>query len=144
MARLRKKRHGRGIALPWEERAGWFKGTLTSSRWKMAGAILLIVAGVWLIWRAADTQARLRATHMAIADVHRAMSNFRHDLGRCPRDLDELLRPPRSGTRYLHDIPLDGWGRALYVRCPGRFDPDSADIVSAGPSGDFFDDDNVR
>jgi hypothetical protein len=43
----------------------------------------------------------------------------------------------------LRRAPTDGWGRRLFLRCPGRFDPDSVDVVSAGPSGDFFVDDNV-
>jgi hypothetical protein len=30
------------------------------------------------------------------------------------------------------------------VRCPGAADPETIDVVSAGPSGDFFADDNVE
>jgi len=58
--------------------------------------------------------------------------------------VDELLHPPRSGRRYLRSVPLDGWGRAFWVRCPGRYDPDGADVVSAGPSGTLLADDNLQ
>jgi hypothetical protein len=57
--------------------------------------------------------------------------------------MTELVHPPRSGVRYLDEEPLDAWGQPLWVRCPGRYDEDDADVVSAGPSGNFLNDDNI-
>ncbi len=140
MARSRK---GRGISLPWEQRGVWARQVLAGPRWKVALLVLLLLLGAWGVARAAMDQAHLRETRAAIAEVHRAIESFRADLGRCPRSTQELVDPPRPGRGYLREIPTDGWGRRLWVRCPGRDDPAGADVVSAGPSGSFFVDDNV-
>ena len=139
-----KTRHKRGISLPWERRGAWLRGILAGPRWKIAVAVFALVLAAGLIWRGADRQARVRETRAVIAEAHRAVASFRADLGRCPRSMTELLHPPRSGRRYLRAAPTDGWGRRLWVRCPSRSDADQADVISAGPSGSFFVDDNVR
>ncbi|MEM9191092.1 MAG: type II secretion system protein GspG [Myxococcota bacterium] len=134
----------RGLSLPWERRGAWFRGLVAGPRWKVALLAIGVVAIVVVLFQAADRHGRYRTTRAAIAEVQRAISEFRHDLGRCPRSTVELLHPPRSGTRYLRDMPDDGWGQQLFVRCPARHDEFSAEVVSAGPSGSFFVDDNVR
>lgn len=134
----------RSLTLPWERRGAWFRGILAGPRWKVALLLIGISGSVWVLWRAADRHSRYRATRAAISEVQRAVREFRNDVGRCPRSTVELLHPPRSGTRYLRDMPDDGWGRQLWVRCPARHDEFGADVVSAGPSGSFFVDDNVR
>lgn len=133
----------RGITLPWEQRGAWIGELLAGPRWKVALLVVALGAAAWGVWHAAAKQTRLRETHAAIAEVRRAIDSFQTDVGRCPRSVSELVDPPRSGRRYLREVPTDGWGRRLYVKCPGRFDPNGADVVSAGPSGSFFDDDNV-
>lgn len=132
-----------GITLPWEQGGAWFRELLAGPRWKVALLIVVLGVAAWGLWRAAAERARLRETRAAIAEVRRAIDSFRTDLGRCPRSVSELVDPPRPRRRYLREVPRDGWGRPLYVKCPGRFDPNGADVVSAGPSGSFFDDDNV-
>ena len=113
-------------------------------RWKVM--LLVAVASLALAAAAnsADHRQRERETRAAIAEVKRAIAAFRADLGRCPQNLRELLHPPRSERRYLRHIPVDGWGQAFWVTCPGRYDPDGADVVSAGPSGNFLADDNLQ
>ncbi len=138
------RRRRPSIALPWERQGAWLRGLLVGRRWR-----LMVVAGIaaiilTLVASSADQRQRERETRAAIAEIKRAIGAFRADLGRCPQSLHELLHPPRSGRRYLRHIPVDGWGRAFWVRCPGRYDPDGADVVSAGPSGSFLDDDNLR
>ncbi|MEZ4246678.1 MAG: hypothetical protein R3B99_00330 [Polyangiales bacterium] len=59
-----------------------------------------------------------------------------------PRSTSSSTAP--HGAAFLARAPTDGWGHRLFLRCPGRFDPDSVDVVSAGPSGSFFVDDNVH
>ena len=71
------------------------------------------------------------------------MAGFVAELGRCPRSAVELVHPPKTGAHYLDELPTDGWGNALYIRCPGGDGKDVAEIVSAGPSASFLDDDNV-
>lgn len=138
----RGKRSG-GIALPWEQRGEWFRDLLAGPRWKVALLLILLGLSAWGIWRASVREARLRTTRASIAEVRRAVDSFRSDQGRCPRSLEELVDPPRPARGYLRGVPADGWGRRLWVRCPGRNDPGGADVVSAGPSGSFFVDDNV-
>ena len=55
----------------------------------------------------------------------------------------ELVHPPKAGAHYLNELPVDGWGRPLYVRCPGSTSHDVAEVISAGPSGSFMQDDHV-
>jgi type II secretory pathway pseudopilin PulG len=138
------RRFKRGLTLPWERRADALRAAFQNARWKLVVLVVAVLAVGWVIYRAADQHVKIRETRAAIADVHRAIEEFRRDTGRCPDEASELTRPPRSGRRYLREIPPDGWGNELFVQCPARFDPGGADVVSAGPSGDFFDDDNVR
>jgi general secretion pathway protein G len=51
---------------------------------------------------------------------------------RCPPSLAEL-----KSLSYLRTEPVDAWGRALQLTCPGRRDPAGYDLVSFGPSGDL-------
>jgi len=85
----------------------------------------------------------VRSTRAGIAEVKRAVAAFRTELGRCPRSKTELAHPPRAGAQYLIDIPTDGWGNELLVRCPDPHDPGAVEVISAGPSGSFSEDDHV-
>ena len=141
MARTRRDR--RTLSLPWE-RAGSLRFGLFSRR--RIGALVglaALLAAVVFAWHTSDERERTRATWSSVGEVRRAVSRFRAEVGRCPRSTLELVHPPRSATRYLREVPTDGWGRPLFVRCPGSAGPDDVDVVSAGPSGDFERDDNV-
>lgn len=113
-------------------------------RWKLVlfGAVTFLVLA--LVGSSAAHAGRVRETRAAIAEIKRGLAAFRADFGRCPHSIDELLHPPRSGRRYLRQEPVDGWGRTLFVRCPGRYEPNGADVISAGPSGSFLDEDNIQ
>lgn len=140
----RRRQSGRSIALPWERRGAWLRGLLAGRRWKV---ILLVAAGAGgliLMAASAEERQRQRETRTAIAEIKRSLAAFRADMGRCPHTMHELLHPPRSGRRYLRQLPVDGWGNAFWVRCPGRYDPEGADVVSAGPSANFLTDDNLQ
>ena len=122
----------------------WLRELLAGRRWKVLVALAVLALVLLLVGRAAQHRQRVHDTRITIADVQRAIAAFRADVGRCPHTVDELLHPPRSGRRYLREVPVDGWGRAFWVRCPGRSDPGGADVVSAGPSGSFLVDDNIQ
>ena len=109
------------------------------------GALLLLGTAVLvrLAWGVADRRDRERVTRASIAEVQRAITAFRAEVGRCPHSTIELVHPPRAGAQYLSELPRDGWGRPLYVRCPGRNPSDTAEVLSAGPSGSFSVDDNL-
>lgn len=141
MKRFTRKRSS--IALPWERR-----GTLLErvAMFRRVRFIVLVVALVWgtaKVWEFEHTHDAINETRVTLAAVHQAVRNFRSDIGRCPQSIDELVGATRGGATYLRERPIDAWGRPIYVSCPGRFDPNDADVVSAGPQGSFFDDDNV-
>lgn len=138
-----RRRSGRSIALPWERRGAWLRELLAGRRWKVLVVLALVAVVLFFVGRSAEHRTRERETRAAIAEIKRGISAFRSDVGRCPHSLHELMHPPRTGRRYLRGVPVDGWGRAFWVRCPGRYDPEDADVVSAGPSGSFLDDDNL-
>ncbi|MCA9580235.1 MAG: type II secretion system protein GspG [Myxococcales bacterium] len=109
----------------------------------MLGLVFLFLASVPFV-RFANHRAHMRETRANIESAHRAVQAFRDAEGRCPRSLQELLAPPTPGVRFLRDIPRDGWGHTLRVRCPSSDGVGAADVLSAGPSGSFLVDDNVR
>ncbi|MEY4578243.1 MAG: hypothetical protein RL701_2946 [Pseudomonadota bacterium] len=131
------------ILLPWERKSAWL-GDIALRR---HGVLLLLSAAIIgmlsFAYRAADERARMRATRAAMADARRAVSAFVAELGRCPHSIVELLHPPKAGADYLTEVPVDGWGRRLYIRCPGQRPEDVAEVISAGPSGSFLADDHV-
>ncbi len=141
MAKRARKRVSR-LPLPWEREDSLLRA-MFSGRRVLPFALLLSVAALlggayWLGGRRAD----ILATRATLSEVSRAAEAFVHDVGRCPRSLNELVHPPRSGVLYLHELPSDAWGRGLYMRCTGDSTPE-VEVLSAGPSGSFLDDDNV-
>lgn len=143
MTVARKKRAG-GIPLPWEQDGSAWRALVAGSRVKMTLLVIAVAAAAVLVYREAAHASRVRQTRAAIDEVHGAIATFRAEVGRCPESADELLHPPRGASRTLEELPKDAWGKELYVECPSLNDPDGAEVVSAGPSGDFFFDDNLR
>jgi hypothetical protein len=140
-AARRKDMHS--VLLPWERRRTWLTELRSMRRWGSMTMVLLAAAFVSGAWAVADLRQRTRSTRSAIAEVKRAVAAFRAEMERCPKSKTELLHPPRAGAQYLSEIPTDGWGRELLVRCPDPDDPSSAEVISAGPSGSFAADDNI-
>lgn len=138
---MARRRRQEGIALPWENRGNpvgqWLAG---ARRRAIVSTAVVLLLGVGLV-RAVERRDAERQTRLVVTEVVRAVTRFKADHGRCPRSLDELIHPPRSGARYLRETPRDGWGEPLLVRCPGLSDPDSIEVVAAGGDGSFFDDD---
>lgn len=131
------------VTLPWEPRTGLVRDILSGRRIRLVPVALGIVLAIGFVANHAIEQRDLDRTRDVIDHTHRAIAHFRADMGRCPSTIRELVHPPRTGAHYLEHEPLDAWGRPLWVRCPGRYDPDGEDVVSAGPSGSFLSDDNV-
>ncbi len=136
---MRIGRRGRGS---WVERVG-FDAPTRQWPWRRLLLFLALLGLSLLLGREARGYLRLRATRSAIARTRHAIDRFRIEIGRCPRSEVELVHPPRPLSLELREMPRDGWGRSLWIACPGRLDPDEPDVVSAGPSGDFLADDNV-
>ena len=139
----RRRLRNRSILLPWERRSAFV--TQLGFRRRL-GTVLIsaLVLGVCSIaYHAADQRSRVRGTRAAIAEAQRAVGAFVAELGRCPHSTVELMHPPKSGARYLNEMPVDGWGRRLYIRCPGPSAAQAAEVISAGPGGSFLDDDPI-
>jgi hypothetical protein len=133
----RRRREERKIFFPWEKRS-------TRLAWlsrRHARTAALVALGALVAWAFAQVAGRRRAvfaTRAAIATVMRAVEAYRADHeGRCPSGFAELLAPGGGHEPYLARVPRDGWGRELWMQCPGRKHPESADVRSAGPAGSF-------
>jgi hypothetical protein len=122
----------------------WLRDLVTGPRVRLIPIAALVVLVGWAGTALAIEEHDIDATRQTIDDVHRAIDAFRLDYGRCPTTMRELVHPPRTGAYYLEDEPVDAWGNRLWVRCPARYDAEGADVVSAGPSGNFLDADNVQ
>ena len=137
-----KSRRRRSIIIPWERPPAWV--AWASGGWGRSivlGLLLLIIAV--LAMRHQKRIERTRATRVTVAAVRQATVRFKFDAGRCPQGIRELLHPP-AGEAYLRDLPLDGWGRWFSYRCPGRKNPDSADVRSRGPDGTWWGRDEIE
>jgi len=70
-----------------------------------------------------------------------AVQAFMLDVGRCPKDLNELIesQDPKWRGPYLSkkQIPKDPWGRDYQFKCPGEHGP--FDLYSLGPNGQLDD-----
>jgi len=140
---MARKKHESALTMPWEGRGAWVRDLFFGKRVRYLPWIVLSVSFVALLLFTAQRRQETRETRIVIESVHRAITAFRLDFGRCPSSMTELVHPPRAGVRYLDTEPRDAWGEPLWVRCPGRYDEDDADVVSAGPSRNFLNDDNI-
>jgi hypothetical protein len=109
--------------------------------WPLFVAAFLVV--VLLAAYSVETRrSDLLATRATLLEVRRATQAFVRGIGRCPHSAEELIHPPKSGTRYLAFAPVDAWGRGLRLRCSVGAQAE-IEVMSAGPSGSFLIDDNV-
>jgi len=67
-----------------------------------------------------------------------AIDTFRLDMGRFPKDLEELVKKVDDtkweGPYLPKAIPLDPWGHPFEYKCPGE-DGRDYDIISYGADG---------
>jgi hypothetical protein len=138
-------RRGPRLPLPWERAQQPFRLFLVKRRFVPVLGALLVAGFFYTAYRLGSRRADVRATRATLAEVERATRAFLADLGRCPEDVNELVHPPKSGTQYLSEPPLDAWNRAPFLRCVSGPQNEHAEIevLSAGPSGSFLDEDNV-
>jgi len=140
MPKHAQKRSAR-LPLPWE-RASRSAPSLSGHRLVPLLGIGALCALALAAYHLGGRRADMRATRAMLGEVERATRDFVGDLGRCPEDANELVHPPKSGMHYLSDPPLDAWGRPPYLRCEAG-EHTTIEVLSAGPSGSFLDDDNV-
>jgi general secretion pathway protein G len=90
-------------------------------------------------------QAQIAATQTQIAAFKTALDAYDVDNGGYPKGkngLMDLIQQPRDVPNwhgpYLSSdsIPRDPWGNDYLYECPGRHNPTSYDLSSAGPPGE--------
>ncbi len=95
-------------------------------------------------------EARKSAAAVQIAAFSTALDTFEVDTGSYPKGANGLneLVSPSTGVQgwkgpYLKEIPLDPWQHPYIYECPGRHNPTSFDLYSAGPDGRDGTDDDI-
>ena len=96
-------------------------------------------------------RARVTAAQTQIATFKTALNNFEVDMGYYPKSMADLIQRPNGNNAqnwhgpYLDSdvIPPDPWGNAYVYTCPGKHNPSSFDIQSAGPDSQMGTDDDV-
>jgi general secretion pathway protein G len=97
-------------------------------------------------------RARIVATRTQLDVFRTALSAFEIDNDRYPKDrngLQELIERPTDARNwhgpYLEKriIPKDPWHNEYAYESPGKHNPDSYDIISAGPDGTFGTEDDI-
>lgn len=139
----KKKKSRNEVVLPWESKSPFISELLSGRRWWPLFVLFFLFTVLFLIVEAADYRARVRITRATIAEVHRAVGLFRLEVGRCPHTATELIHPPRASAHYLDELPDDGWGNSLFIRCLGGKNSKKIQVISAGPSGSLAEDDNI-
>src|SRR5512140_3664202 len=90
-------------------------------------------------------QAQIAATQTQIATFKTALDAFEVDNGYYPKGkngLADLIQQPRDAQNWRgpyiqsDSIPKDPWGNDYIYECPGRHNPTSYDVSSAGPPQD--------
>jgi hypothetical protein len=141
MAKHSSKRSPR-LALPWERAHRPLRVYISRRKFLPLIALCAVFALSYAAYFLGGRRADVHATRAMLGEVEAATRAFLADLGRCPEDANELVHPPKSGVQYLSQPPLDAWGNAPHLRCaPGEHA--EIEVLSAGPSGSFLDDDNV-
>lgn len=95
-------------------------------------------------------QARTTAAATQLSSFSTALDAFEVDNGYYPKGksgLMDLVQQPRDAQNwrgpYLKDLPKDPWGNDYSYECPGRMNPTSYDLMSAGLDGKAGTDDDV-
>ena len=90
-------------------------------------------------------QAEIAAVQTQIAAFRTALDNYEVDNGYYPKGrngLQDLIQQPRDAQNwrgpYLSSdaVPKDPWGNDYIYESPGRHNPTSYDLSSAGPPGE--------
>lgn len=130
MARRRPREQT--IFFPWERGGGFLRRSGLSRARPFAAALVLMVL-VLLLGARERRKTGIRATRATLGVVHGAVAAYRADHDkRCPPSLAALRK-----EGYLGIAPVDAWGRALRLTCPGRTDPEGYELMSDGPDGEM-------
>ncbi|MDE3066143.1 MAG: type II secretion system major pseudopilin GspG [Verrucomicrobiota bacterium] len=88
-------------------------------------------------------RARITAATTQISTFKTALGAYEVDMGYYPKSLNDLIQQPGGNNAqnwhgpYLDNdtVPADPWGNPYVYVCPGKHNPSSFDVSSAGPDG---------
>jgi hypothetical protein len=138
----RKKRVAQ-LPLPWERTRRPLASGVSLRRLGPTVGLVLGAGSVIGAYALGTRHESVASTRALLAEVRSATRAFVSDVGRCPRDTRELMHPPRTGREYLGEPPVDAWGQPVYLRCIDDAGHLHIEVLSAGPSGSFVDEDNI-
>jgi general secretion pathway protein G len=114
-------------------------------------SILALLAGLVLPKLVGTKKtAEIKTTITQLDSFKTALNMFEVDNGHFPKTLNDLIIKPRDASadwhKYLDNdaVPLDPWQHAYIYQSPGRHNPDSYDLSSAGPDGQAGNDDDIK
>lgn len=95
-------------------------------------------------------QARQAAARSDLSSIKTALDAFEVDNGYYPKGkngLGDLIQMPRDARAwhgpYLDAVPQDPWGNPYIYEFPGKHNPSSYDLYSAGPDAKPGNDDDI-
>jgi general secretion pathway protein G len=97
-------------------------------------------------------RGRVTAAQTQLSAFKSALNQFEVDMGYYPRSLNELLQKPTGNNAqnwhgpYLDSdaIPKDPWNNDYVYTYPGKHNPSSFDLESAGPDAQVGTDDDIH
>jgi len=78
-----------------------------------------------------------------------ALGQYQVDIGSYPKSLQVLVQKPDDAKNWHGPyfdppkLPVDPWGNNYFYACPGKHNPDSYDLLSAGPDGRIGTEDDI-
>lgn len=109
---------------------------LTAAPFVLAGTCLEVAS------LSVCTYSRTEVACMQAYEIAKSCDLFELMAHRLPKSLHELEDPPPPMTAVLSDMPLDPWGHAYAFVNPALRSDQRFDVVSAGPDGVFYTDDD--
>lgn len=114
--------------------------------------ILAVLAGIVLPkFAGRGEDAKKTAAASQISMFATALNSFEIDTGSYPKGksgLNSLMQAPSDaqgwkGPYMEHEVPNDPWGHPYIYEAPGKHNPTSYDLYSAGPNGRTGDEDDI-
>jgi len=116
----------------------------------MLVVVIIGILAALVIPRIAGSSERARVT-ATVTDINggikAAIGNYEVDNGFYPKTLQDLLQQPSNAKNwhgpYLDKPPVDQWNNPYIYYFPGKHNPTSYDLLSAGPDGKEGTDDDI-
>jgi general secretion pathway protein G len=117
--------------------------------WLLIGILaILVYSTVPRISSGGAPKSRIVAAQADIrGGIKTSLDNYKMDNGFFPKSLNDLLQRADDAKSwhgpYLEQIPIDPWGDNYIYEFPGKHNPSSYDLLSAGPDGKEGTDDDI-